>query len=109
MARRSRRPSRESLLRTLNRNVQRLASRLEADNVGQFVALSQQPLRMIWLNLLAGLSRGLGFFLGAGVMATILTVVAAWITLNMVPALGGFIESIANFLRDFMGRYGSGQ
>lgn len=94
------------LLRSVNRNVQRLASRLEADNVGEFVALSQRPMRMIWMNLLAGLSRGLGFFLGAGLMATLVTVVAAWVTYHMVPALGDLGASVLNFIRDFMGRYG---
>ncbi len=111
MAQRRKARTDSQLLRSLNRNVVRLASRLEADNVAAFVALSQRPLRMMWVNLLAGLARGVGIFLGAGVMGAMALALVTGLTYyvleisDMIPVVSDFVRSIQGFLGDFVSRH----
>jgi hypothetical protein len=96
------------LMRSLNRNVLKLATRLEATNFTEYVELMQTPGKLLWTNFLAGLSRGVGMFLGAGVMGAItLAVVSAvvyWLlrVFDMLPLIGDLTGAIKDLLGQFM-------
>ncbi len=99
------------LLRTLNRSIQRLAHRLEADNVAQFVTMTQRPWRMMWVNLMAGLARGVGIFLGAGVMGALALAIATWgvyyllKVFDMIPVVSEMTKSVQDLIKDFLSQY----
>lgn len=101
----------QKLLRSLNRNVQRLAQRLEADNVAAFVTLTQRPFRMMWVNLMAGLARGVGIFVGAGLMGGIVVALLGWggyhllKVSEMFPVLHNLFEAARNVFKEFINQY----
>ncbi len=96
------------LLRTLNRNIQRLALRLEAANLQDYIDLTHRPFRMMWINFLSGLARGIGMFIGAGAMGAValalFTVITVWALhfLNMLPVVGDLSNAIGDVIRDFL-------
>lgn len=53
-------------------SVQRNLRRLAEIGLDEFVAYLKNPWRVVWLNLLAGIMRGLGFVIGAGAVLSIL-------------------------------------
>jgi len=98
------RPEDEGELRTiisrLHAQVERLNSLLERLGVGYFLDLHRKPLRLFWVNLLAGMGRGLGFVIGA----TVLVALILWLLKPFfsVPVLGKWIAKIAEVVRENM-------
>lgn len=99
-----RRSSDHTLLMRLNANVLKLAHRLEASNLASYADLVQHPWRMVWVNFTAGLARGVGLFLGAGVMGALTFALVTWAVYyllkvaDMIPVLG----HLAQIARDFV-------
>jgi len=98
----------EKAIEKLNESVVRLAERLEAMNLAQYIELTNRPFKMVWVNFLSGLARGVGMFLGAGVMGAltiaIVTAVAYYLLsfFNMIPVLGEITKVGANMVKDFV-------
>jgi len=99
---------------SLNRNVARLAARLEAANLQDYIDLANRPVRMMWNNFLSGLARGVGMFVGAGTMGAlsiaIIGVLVVWLLnfLNMIPVLGDLTSALQSIFKDFMQQHKSG-
>jgi hypothetical protein len=50
---------------------ERSARRLAEAGFDEFVAYLKSPWRIVWINLLAGVMRGLGFVIGAGALLSL--------------------------------------
>jgi hypothetical protein len=104
-------PGKRNSMASLNRNVSRLAARLEASNIQDYIDLTHRPVRMAWNNFLSGLARGVGLFLGAGAMGALtIAVVGAllvWLLnfLNMIPVLGDLAGVLQSIFRDFLQKH----
>lgn len=99
---------RDTLMSRLNDNVVRLSMRLEQMNLAELIDVSRRPFRLMWLNFLAGLARGVGFFLGAGVMGAITLALITWMVyhlldqLNWIPVIGQFSHAVGDILKQFL-------
>jgi len=95
-------------LSLLNRNIQRLAEHFERSEVQNYLDLLGRPKRYIWVNFLAGLSRGVGMLMGAGMIGTliagILIGLVAWAihTLGGLPWIGEEFQKIILYIRDLV-------
>ncbi len=76
----------------------RLAERLENVGLEDYVRLSRNPNRLLWLNFISGIARGLGFTLGTAlVLAILYKVLARLISMNipyLTEILIDFVEMI---------------
>lgn len=96
------------LLAALNKNIVKLTARMEAANVAEYVALLQKPGKLLWANFLAGLSRGVGMFLGASVMGALLFALATWAVYHllevadMIPVLGHLAQIAREFVQQLL-------
>jgi len=96
------------LLNRLNANLVRLTSRIEAANMADFVELTQHPWRLLWNGFMVGLARGVGMFLGAGVMGAVtLAVLSAVVyvllrVFDMIPVLSQISHVVVQYARDFL-------
>ena len=61
----------------------RAADLMEKSRIEDYMLLVNKPMRLIWVNLLAGLSRGVGFFFG--------TVLLSFVLLYLLGKFLGFI------------------
>jgi len=68
----------------------------EKMRIGDYINLVQRPKRMIWINFISGVARGLGFTVGV----TILGALAIYIFSRMIdmPLIGNFISELMDYV-----------
>lgn len=85
--------------------LERLVHHLEAMRVADYVELLEKPTRLIFINFIAGLSRGLGIAIGASlIFALLLQVLHRLLILNL-PVIGNFIADIVRIVEMRHGQY----
>lgn len=78
--------------------VKGLSDRLEAMRIAEYLELLQKPSRIIYLNFLAGIAKGLGIAVGATIVfAVLLEILSHLIVLNL-PVIGDFIVEIMRII-----------
>lgn len=71
-----------------------LARYLEGMRIAEYVDLLQKPHKLIVLNFVAGLFRGLGIALGATLLLAIMLKVLQQIVILNIPGIGSFVAEI---------------
>lgn len=75
-------------------HLERLVHHLEAMRISEYVELLERPSKLIFINFIAGIARGLGIAIGATlVFAVMLEFLRRLIMLN-IPGIGNFIAEI---------------
>ena len=78
--------------------LEKLADRLERMRFGDYVTNLNKTSRIVWINLMAGISRGVGLTIGATlVIAIIFKIISAVISMN-VPYLSPMMQEIKQTL-----------
>ncbi len=79
--------------------IEKLADRLERMRVGEYLNNLNKTSRLIWLNLISGIARGVGLTIGATlVIAIIFKVISMLINLN-VPYLSEMMKEVQDILQ----------
>jgi len=79
--------------------LEKLADRLERMRVGDYVTNLNKTSRLIWLNLVSGIARGVGLTIGATlVIAIIFKIISALVSLN-VPYLSEVMKDVQDTLQ----------
>lgn len=75
-------------------DLDQLVKRLDSSGIAEYVKLSQKTGKILWLNFLAGVARGLGFSIGTTlVLAVIYKIVSHIISMN-IPYLTELLQKI---------------
>jgi hypothetical protein len=88
--------------------VTRLSVRLEAFNLADLLEVSKRPWKLVWTNFIAGLARGVGMFLGAGIAGTIVLGLATWFLYHalevaeMIPVINQLTQIATDFVKQFL-------
>lgn len=80
-------------------SLERLALWLERSKIAEYVELTRKPGRLIVLNLVAGISRGLGIAIGFTVLAGILLIILQRLVALNLPLIGNFIAEIVRIVQ----------
>jgi hypothetical protein len=84
------------------------AAYMERAHVEDYMLLMNRPWKLIWVNLVAGLSRGMGFFLGNIVLGILVLFLAfkiltlAFAHLGGVPWLGDQLKEVVGWMQQIM-------
>lgn len=82
----------------LSKQINKLADRLEAMRIAEYIDLLQKPSKIIYLNFVAGISKGLGIAVGATIVfALLIDLLSRLIVLNL-PVIGDFIVKILHII-----------
>ena len=82
----------------LSKQINKLADRLEAMRIAEYIDLLQKPSKVIYLNFVAGISKGLGIAVGATIVfALLIDLLSRLIVLNL-PVIGDFIVQILHII-----------
>ena len=88
-----------------NRNDQKqaqaelLLQRLDNAGLTEYVKLSQKTSKILWLNFLSGIARGLGFSIGATlVLAVVYKILARIISMN-IPYLTDLLQQVMSMAK----------
>lgn len=77
----------------------RLAKRLENSGVAEYVKLQQRTGKILWLNFISGVARGLGFTVGTAlVLAVVYKILARLISMN-IPYLTETLQRIVEIVQ----------
>ena len=64
-----------------------LALRLENSGLAEYVKLSQRTGKILWLNFISGIAKGLGFTIGATVVLAVIFKIISYIINMNIPYL----------------------
>lgn len=78
----------------LTRKIQRLSNNLERAKIMEYVSLMENPKRMLFLNFIAGLARGLGLAVGFSVLGAIAILLLRRLVMLNLPLIGDFIAEV---------------
>jgi len=88
----------EGLLATVLKKLRQLNESLEKASIAEYVELFRHPRRLLYLNFLAGISRGSGIAVGfTAAGAVFLYLLGRLATLNL-PVIGHFVAEIARIV-----------
>lgn len=75
-----------------------LAETLEKMRLAEYIAYLNRPGRLLWINFLVGLLRGLGTALGAGLLAGAAYFLLKRIIVLNLPVIGGVIAELIKYV-----------
>lgn len=76
-----------------------LAVKMDNMRVAEYLALVTNPKKLIWMNFLLGLARGLGMSIGFTVLlALILYIMRSWVNL---PVIGKWIAELIHIIENY--------
>jgi hypothetical protein len=82
----------------IDRALLEVSRQLERSKIAEYVTLLNTPGRLIYLNFLAGIARGVGFAVGASVLAALLIYFLQRSFVVNLPIIGGFIAQIVEIV-----------
>ncbi len=81
------------------RQIEKVAAHIEKIRMGDYIDLMSRPLRIIWVNLLGGISRGVGLTIGATlVIAILFKILSALIAMN-IPYLTDMLQEVVQIVK----------
>lgn len=82
----------------LRKQVALLAVTLEKMRLADYIAYLSNPGRLLWMNFVIGLLRGLGTALGAGLLAGVAYYILKSVVVLNLPVIGGFIAELSKYV-----------
>jgi len=76
-----------------------LALRLEHSGIAEYVKLSQRTGKILWLNFISGIARGLGFTIGATIVLAIIFKIISYIIGMNIPYLTELLREVVEIAK----------
>ncbi len=92
-------PDEDKTKDTLTRKVEELAYYLERMRFAEYVSLFNRPWRLMWLNFLAGLARGVGIAIGGTLLAALALFLLNELAILNLPVIGDFIAKLVRIVQ----------
>ncbi len=84
----------KSLLISLREKLAELAVNIEKMKLAEYVELLNRPLRLMYINFIAGLARGIGIAVGFTILGAIVVIFLRRLVALNLPLIGNFIAEI---------------
>jgi len=91
--------SQNSLLRALRDRVADLAVKMEKMKLAEYIQLLDNPWRLMYINFIAGLARGVGIAIGFTILGAIVLYFLKILVILNLPWIGGFIAEIVRMVQ----------
>lgn len=82
----------------LQKAIERLSQRMESMRIAEYLDLMQKPYRILYLNFLAGIAKGLGIAVGATIVFAILIEILSRLIVLNLPVIGDWIVEILRII-----------
>jgi hypothetical protein len=87
------------LMENIGRQVNAIANQIERIQIADYVDLLNSPRKLIFSNLLAGVSRGVGIAIGFTIFATVILYFLRMLGALNLPIIGNFIADIVRHVQ----------
>ncbi|TEB09440.1 DUF5665 domain-containing protein [Pelotomaculum propionicicum] len=91
--------SQSRLLKSLQERIADLAVKMEKMKMAEYVQLLNHPWRLLYINFIAGLGRGVGIAVGFTILGAIILYFLKHLVLLNLPWIGGFIAEIVQMVQ----------
>lgn len=85
--------------------LEKLVHHLESLRIAEYMDLLERPVKLILINFIAGIARGLGIAIGATVIFAVLLNFLHQLILLNIPGIGGFIAEIVHIVEVKNGKF----
>ena len=82
--------------------LEELAERIQDINIAEYIELVRSPRRMLLINFVAGLARGLGIAIGATVLGAIFLFFLFGLAQSNIPLIAEFVAKIIKIVETYM-------
>ncbi len=89
----------EKILDKMHIQIEGIAKSMEQARIAEYTELLLKPWRMIWLNILSGIARGVGIAIGFTVFAATIVYVLQWLNLLNLPIVGDYIADLVRVVQ----------
>lgn len=79
--------------------VARLAVNMEKMKLAEYVDLLNSPWRLLWINFISGIARGLGIAIGFAILGAVIVIVLRKLVDLNLPVIGGFVADIVEIVQ----------
>ncbi|KAB2954493.1 hypothetical protein F9B85_02090 [Heliorestis acidaminivorans] len=93
----------QQLLEKVSQKLDNMAVDMEKLQVAEYIEMLNNPRRLMFLNFLAGIARGLGMAVGFTILGAIVLIVLRELVVLNLPLVGGFIAEVVRMVQSQMG------
>lgn len=86
------------VLQALEHRVRELAVNMEKMKLAEYVDLLENPYKLLFINFISGIARGLGIAIGFAILGAILVVVLQRLVALNLPLIGDFIADLVRIV-----------
>lgn len=87
------------LIKTLQEKITDLAVKMEKMKLAEYVQLLDQPWRLLYINFIAGVGRGVGIAVGFTILGALILYLLKHLVMLNLPWIGGFIAEIVRMVQ----------
>jgi len=91
-------------LEMLRRQINELALNMEKMKLAEYVNLLENPKRLLYINFIAGVARGLGIAVGFAILGAVIIYVLQRVVALNLPIIGKFIAEIVTIVQTNLAR-----
>ncbi|HBQ29277.1 membrane protein [Peptococcaceae bacterium SCADC1_2_3] len=88
----------------LRHQINELALNMEKMKLAEYVNLLENPRRLLYINFIAGVARGLGIAVGFAILGAVIIYVLQRIVALNLPVIGKFIAEIVTIVQTNLAR-----
>ena len=92
----------KKVINELSARVEKLSENLQKFNLAEHTELIRSPKRMMWINFISGLARGLGIAVGATILGAIVLAIFFYLAELNIPLIGFFIAKIVKIVQTYL-------
>lgn len=87
------------LIKTLQEKITDLAVKMEKMKLAEYVQLLDQPWRLLYINFIAGVGRGVGIAVGFTILGALILYLLKHLVMLNLPWISGFIAEIIRMVQ----------
>ena len=91
--------------KALFKKLNEVNNKLERANLAEFLKLLERPLRIVWLNFLAGLARGFGIAIGLTIITSLFIYLLTRLAGLNLPLIGKYIAELVRIVNGYLRLY----
>ncbi|SFG50980.1 hypothetical protein SAMN05660649_01881 [Desulfotomaculum arcticum] len=95
----------ENQLKSLEDRIRELSLNMENMKLAEYVNLLQSPLRLLYVNFISGIARGLGIAVGFAILGAIMVIILQKLVSLNLPLIGGFIAELVKIVQMQLGKH----
>lgn len=92
------------LLEALEERVRELAINMEKMKLAEYVDLLENPHKLLYINFISGIARGLGIAVGFAILGAIIVLVLQRLVALNLPLIGDFIADLVRIVQMQLGK-----